>query len=244
MRCHHEASLWEANAFITLTYDDDNLPSDRSLDKSHFQKFMKRLRKAYTGTVRYYHCGEYGENFGRPHYHACLFGLDFEDKYPWKKTGSGELIYRSPTLEKLWPFGHSSIGDVTFESAAYVARYVMKKVTGKNAENHYFDPETGVIRQAEYTTMSLKPGIGADWFEQFKGDVYPHDFCVVNDQKVRPPKYYDALYEHQYPSDFARIKAARKSGLKDHADNNTPARLKVREKVTEARLNQLHRSLS
>ena len=138
IRCMHEAQMHEKNCFITLTYDDAHLPGDRSLHYRDFQLFIKRLRKRYPGRrIRYYMAGEYGENFGRPHWHACLFGIDFDDKSLWKRTSANSLLYRSADLELLWPFGYSSIGDVTFESAAYVARYIMKKVTGKNADQHY-----------------------------------------------------------------------------------------------------------
>jgi hypothetical protein len=131
MRCVHEAKLHSKNCFITLTYNSRSLPDGGTLVLRHFQLFMKKLRKQYGPGIRYFHCGEYGDKRGRPHYHACLFNHDFDDKYPWKITKAGELIYRSPSLEKLWTYGHSSIGEVTFESAAYVARYVTKKLTGK-----------------------------------------------------------------------------------------------------------------
>jgi hypothetical protein len=78
VRCVHEASLHEKNCFITLTYSPENLPKDGSLDVSHFQKFMKRFRKRFGPGIRFFHCGEYGESLSRPHYHACIFGFDFE----------------------------------------------------------------------------------------------------------------------------------------------------------------------
>lgn len=135
VRCVHEASLHTDNCFITLTYNDEHLPSDGSLNYRDFQLFMKRLRKRVSVPVRFYMCGEYGENFGRPHFHACLFGFNFPDLKLWK-SGKSKL-YRSPLLEELWPFGYSSVGDVNFESAAYVARYILKKVTGADAAAHY-----------------------------------------------------------------------------------------------------------
>lgn len=137
IRCVHESKLHKDNCFITLTYNDANLPSDKSLHYYDFQCFMKRLRKQYPGSkIRYYMCGEYGENFGRPHFHACIFGFNFDDLKLWKVQNKQKL-YRSKKLEKLWDKGHSSVGTVTFESAAYVARYIMKKVTGDAAKNHY-----------------------------------------------------------------------------------------------------------
>lgn len=137
IRCVHESKLHKDNCFITLTYNDANLPSDKSLHYRDFQLFMKKLRKQYPDKkIRFYMCGEYGENFGRPHFHACLFNFNFDDLTLWK-TQNKQKLYRSKKLEKLWPLGHSSVGTVTFESAAYVARYIMKKVTGDAAEDHY-----------------------------------------------------------------------------------------------------------
>ena len=146
-RCIHEASLHEENCFITVTYDDAHLPPLGSLRLEDFQKFLKRYRKLVkkeTGReFRIYYCGEYGDRLGRPHYHACIFGHDFLDKKHW----------RSPTLEKLWSLGNSEIGSVTFESAAYVARYIMKKQNGKKAQRHYtvYDPDTGEIKGMKTT---------------------------------------------------------------------------------------------
>lgn len=145
IRCVHEAQLHKNNCFITLTYDKAKLPerepglppADISLHYPDFQKFMKRLRFKYGEGIRFYMCGEYGEKLGRPHFHACIFGHDFSDKKVWKKTDSGSIIYRSAELEELWPYGFSSVGDVNFESAAYVARYIMKKISGEAAESHY-----------------------------------------------------------------------------------------------------------
>lgn len=136
VRCVHEASLYTDNCFVTLTYNDDFLPEDRSLHYRHFQLFMKRLRKRHGDGVRFYMCGEYGEKQGRPHYHACLFNFRFSDMRLWQER-NGVKLYRSAELERLWPFGFCSVGEVTFESAAYVARYIMKKVTGDAAESHY-----------------------------------------------------------------------------------------------------------
>jgi hypothetical protein len=241
VRCMHEASLYDDNCFITLTYDDDNLPVDGSLNKTHFQKFMKRLRKRSPGkTIRYYHCGEYGEENSRPHYHACLFNYDFPDKVQWKKG-----LFVSEKLAEVWPYGFSTIGHVTFESAAYVARYVMKKVTGKAAEDHYesVNAYSGEIYkiQPEYTTMSRRPGIGKGWYDQFKEETYNSDSVIVNSREVKPPKYYDSLYELENTKKFEIIKKTRKQKAIKYSENNTQERLIVREKVKKAQLDKLKR---
>ncbi len=249
IRCMHEAQMHTQNCFITLTYDDAHLPSDRSLHYRDFQLFIKRLRKRYPGRrIRYYMAGEYGENFGRPHWHACIFGLDFDDKKLWKRTAANSVLYRSKDLELLWPFGYSSIGDVTFESAAYVARYIMKKVTGKNAAEHYqeIDPDTGEItnRTPEFTKMSLKPGIGYEWYKQYTSDVYPHDYVVVRGKKVKPPKYYDKKYKIDNPYEFDELLYIREKSSKLNYADNTPERLLVKEQVAKAKLQKLKRNLT
>jgi len=230
-----------------------------SLVYSDFQLFMKRLRKARHGQViRFYMCGEYGDNFGRPHFHACLFGCFFPDRTFLRDLPSGSRLYESAELQNLWPHGYSSIGDVTFESAAYVARYVMKKMTGNNAEQHYqlLDQESGEVidRVPEFNRMSLKPGIGAAWLEKYGSEVYPRDTIVVNGKKCKPPRYYDKMLEAAVNSvdgrarDFARdilahVEDSRLiSGIK-LSDNNTPERLNVREIVAKARLSLSKRGL-
>lgn len=247
IRCVHEASLYPNNAFITLTYSPQFLPPYASLLVSDFQKFMKRLRKKFSPQkIRFFHCGEYGEQSQRPHYHACLFNFDFPDKILWKECNDQKL-YTSAILSELWPFGLSSVGSVTFESAAYVARYIMKKVTGSRAEAHYeaLDPRTGeyVQRKPEYTTMSRRPGIGKAWFEKWSRDVFPHDFVVVNGRQVRPPKFYTSQYELADPEGYLEVKEARQiSAEKNPAENNS-SRLRVKEKIKLSRITQLKRSL-
>lgn len=261
IRCVHEAALYERNCFITLTFSDENLPKSGSLDKRDFQLFMKSLRKRFyercpvhvlkisssvCTCIRYFHCGEYGEKYGRPHYHACLFNFDFNDKELWS-VRDGVKLFRSRSLEKLWPFGFSTIGDVTFESAAYVARYVTKKITGPRAEDHYwrYDQKTGECYdlQPEYTTMSRRPGIGRGYLEKFEGDIYPHDRVILRGKELRPPKYYDNIFELANPEEFEEIKDNRKRKQVSAAKDNEYDRLRVRERHQEINLTRLKRSL-
>ena len=247
VRCVHEASLHEDNCFITLTYNNESLPEDGSLNKKHFQDFMKRLRKKYKNKkIRYYHCGEYGDKNFRPHYHAIIFGLQFDDQKLFT-VNNGEKLYTSEKLEKLWPFGFSTIGTVTFESAAYVARYVMKKVNGKNAKNHYerVDSNTGEIYSLvpEYNTMSRRPGIASGWFDKYKDDVYPSDNIHLREKTFRPPKFYDKMYEHLMPNEMEKIKMQRMNNMQKHVKDNTAERLAVKEQVKHAQLNKLIRSI-
>lgn len=192
-RCVLEARAYgDKNSFITLTYDDEHLPSDMSLHKEDFQKFMKRLRKNTGQKIRYFMCGEYGSLFERPHFHACLFGYKPDDLQLWS-VREGVKLYRSPMIEKCWKFGFSTVGDVTYESAAYVARYVLKKMTGECAEEHYHG------RLPEYTNMSLKPGIGTAYFERYCQETYERDYVIIRDGiKCKVPRYFDDIYDRYY----------------------------------------------
>lgn len=257
IRCMHEARSWPVNSFVTLTYDDDQLPSGRSLRYSDFQRFMKRLRKARPDqVVRFFMCGEYGEETLRPHYHAALFNENFgRDRTVWRKGGSGFVVYRSAELERLWPFGMSSIGELTRESAEYIARYVVKKVTGERADAHYrvVDPDSGEVswRVPEFVRMSLKPirpggpgGVGASWFERFGAtDVAPHDRVVFGGRSGPVPRYYDKLLERSDPDAFEVNKMAREARARERWQDNTPERLAVREQVCEARAAAFRRKL-
>nr|QJB21032.1 MAG: replication initiator protein [Microvirus sp.] len=244
MRCMHEASLYKANSFITLTYSDEFLPDRGRLEYPDFQKFMKRLRKRAGSDVRFYMCGEYGPENWRPHYHALLFGFDFADKRYSCRTGSGEKVFSSNLLSALWPYGYTSVGAVTFESAAYVARYCVQKVTGDAADEHYkrYDMLGEYNLPPEFNHMSLKPGIGARWFDKYKSDVYNHDYVVINGKECAAPKYYDKLFSREFPEDLETIKHVRESRGRAHYQDNTPERLAVKEIVQRARMSQLHRS--
>lgn len=245
VRCVHEASLYPRNCFITLTYDDAHLPGI-SLVPRDYVLFMKRLRKMFGPGIRFFHCGEYGSLNLRPHHHAILFNFDFEDKELWS-VRSGVRLYRSPALESLWPFGFSTIGDVTFESAAYVARYVLKKVTGSDAQDHYKG------RVPEYVTMSRKPGIAYNWFRRYSSDIYPNDYVVIRGGvKCKPPRYYDNLYDNIVNSSIVSnvklkslhdLKFYRKLKSRLHSIDNTYRRLRVREACQYDKLDKLVRNL-
>lgn len=240
IRCSHEASLHTANEYITLTYNDANLPPDGSLSVRDFTLFMKRLRRKM-GKMRYYMCGEYGQsddgNLGRPHYHACLFGLYLPDKKHHKNNKQGDPLYTSKILTETWGKGYALTGAVTFQSAAYVARYIMDKKNGDQSEKHYIN-KYGEILKPEYTNMSRRPGIGKHWLEQYPSDIYPHDFVSLMGSKKhhRVPKFYDNHYELENPEEFAIIKKSRLDRAKKFTVDNTPDRLKVREKVALARM--------
>nr|WAE43446.1 MAG: replication initiator protein [Microviridae sp.] len=231
MRCENEQSLHLNNCFITLTYKD----APASLNKTDFPLFMKRLRKQHGKEIRFFHCGEYGELFSRAHHHAILFNHDFHDKYYWKTKNSFQL-YRSPSLEALWPMGNSLIGAANWDTAAYVARYCTKKITGVRAESHYEN------RLPEHVTMSLKPGIGKKWLDKYLGDVYNYDHQILrNGQECKPAWYYDRLYDAINPEHLQELKNLRKEKAIQNPDN-CYRRLKVKETITKIKLNSNKRT--
>lgn len=247
-RCMHEAQLHDENQFITLTYEIE--PQDGSLNPPDFRNFLKRYRHHVTpNTLRYYHGAEYGDELQRPHHHACIFGHEFNDKEIFSEC-EGIITYYSPTLEKLWGHGFATISDLTLQSAAYVARYCMKKVTtAKNSlEKHYAHYEktcqvTGEIRNLlpEYATMSRKPGIGKAWYDKYHSDIFPYDTTIYKGKNIKTPRYYENLLRSSDPSTYEHIKTTRKIHAQKYAKDNTPARLRAREKVKQ--LTQLQRKL-
>lgn len=263
VRCVHEASLFERNCFLTLTYRDDALPPNGSLNYEHPVLFMKRLRERHGSGIRSFGCAEYGEQLGRPHYHLCIFNFDFSDKVLFKRNGDNSL-FTSKDLESLWPHGHSTVGGLTFESAAYVARYVVKKRKGKNADYDRLVPSTGElvpILPERSICVSRRPGIGREWYMKFGKYVRDHDSVVVRGIKMRPAKYYDRLFDLADPVAFAKVKEARKvngdlasevlasedsANFKRYFDKSSDgpmplSRLSVLEEVQELKFNLLKR---
>lgn len=255
VRIMHEAQLHEENSYVTLTYGESL--DNPSLVYRDFQLFMKRLRKqrqcwdVTSGLTvpRFFMAGEYGEKKKRPHFHACLFGADWNDRIFFKKSGQFNL-YTSARLERLWPHGYSTTGTLTFESAQYVAGYITKKITGDLAEGHYriaVDDSTGEVsyREPEFCHMSLKPGIGQAWLERFHTDIYPHGMVVVNGKETNPPRYYDKWFKkREGESDVAaRLAELREGAARLVAPHRTDERLAAREEVAKARLKLSRRKI-
>ena len=265
IRCVHEAQMHDTSSFITLTYNNESLPNDWSVSKRVFQLFMKRLRKRLCLPIRFFACGEYGEicstcgehqtkcfcriykaSLGRPHYHAIIFGYDFPDKLLHTKK-NGNLLYHSPFLAEVWPYGFNIIGDVTFESCAYVARYIMKKQKGKDAPDYYekIHTQTGELCfvEKEFCLMSRMPGLGATWLEKFKSDT-DKDFITIRGKRMSLPKYYDSLLEKIDGEDsFEQRKLNRRKEACKVKEDNTYYRLLDREQVKLAQLDFLKRDM-
>lgn len=239
----------EQNSFLTLTLNDENLVTGSqgiaTLDPRQLELFWKRLRKAGFD-IRYYACGEYGDISGRPHYHAVAFGLFFKDRKLYTSK-NGHNLYTSETLDKIWGLGNCWIGEVTFESCAYVARYIMKKLNGKSAKIYEYEGiEPEFCRMSRGKSSHPDPrfhgGIGSSWYNKYTSDLFPSDICVIRgDVKITPPKYYSQKYALKYPTQYQRIKLNReKRGLK-YASENTPTRRLQKEEVKLAQLTQLLR---
>lgn len=250
VRCMHEASLHRDNCFLTLTYSGDSIHSV-SLKYQHFSAFLKRLRSRFPkDRFRFLACGEYGETNPktgvvdggkyRAHFHALLFGFNFPDRKPCKLLGGAEL-FNSAILDSTWGHGACKIGEVTFESAAYVARYAMKKVTGDLAAAAYIiiteDGEM-IERCPEMLVMSKRPAIGKEWFEKFGKHIYHRDKVIARGKEMQPPRYYDKLLPEVVRGMVTRDRAAR-GALR--SEDHTDARNNVRDVVVIAGMSQFSR---
>lgn len=208
-RCYHELLTCSSGAsFLTLTYNNDNLPDDKCVSNRTHQLFMKRLRKALPGVkIRFFMCAEYGEKYCRPHYHYIIFGYDFPDKKPWKNSHTGHPMCRSALLERLWTFGYSTVQRVTYETCQYVARYVLKKAHGRDGEKWY--EVNGLV--PEFCRCSNRPGIGHDWLlKYYASDVRGRDRVpVLTDKGIKQfslPRYYVKIMREQWPQDYVDYK--------------------------------------
>lgn len=275
-RCVCETQMHQQSHLLTLTYSPEHLPRDLSLDKSHWQKFIRAVRDKYRDTnprIRFFMCGEYGDavyenNYiARPHYHALIFNFDFPDKEYLYTHRSGDKIFDSESCKKLWGKGSIEIGSINEKSAAYVARYCLKKINGtQNLKTK--DPATGLLPYErwnpftteknmvipEFTQMSLRPGIGADWYHKFKKSIYPsgqrylgHFAGFPGDPKKnmfsKTPPYFDKLLEKERPDMMEFISDKRKQFAIDHAENFTPDRLRSKAIIVQQRVQQYQRKL-
>lgn len=223
---------------MTLTYEK----TGPSLEPMDFTRFMYRVRRRL-GPTRFFACGEYGDESFRPHFHALLFGQTFDDPQP-----CGKDIFSSRLLSELWPHGFASFGGVSYDSAAYVAGYTCKKVTGQKAHSHYarVDTETGEIVQCipEFGRMSLKPGIGYPWFEKYWKEVYLGRDAVVmrGGKSVPPPRTYDnwlAKFDEDRLEELKFGERPARAGI--FVGDSSRIRLEVRERCALAKERFLNR---
>lgn len=252
MRILHECKSHESNCFLTLTFREESLPLDGSVRVRDLQLFFKRLRKMARVKLRHYSCAEYGDLRSRPHYHSIVFGFAFlGDRYRFGGSSSAPT-YRSDMLERAWPHGNSLIANVTFETAAYVARYCVKKITGPLADQEYvsFDEDRGefVKIEPEFSCMSrggrvrngVNPGgIGKQWYREYRKEVYLQRGATISvrGRSVAPPVAYNRWLEVDDPEAFQRLHEQRLKGLGRMigAGDWTRERLAVRARVALAR---------
>lgn len=235
IRITQEASMHDRNCVVTLTYSDECLPEDGNLCHRDFQLFARSMRKAGI-RFSYFMCGEYGGRFGRPHYHAILFGIDFsEDRYFWEYSSAKTKQYRSPTLEKFWKHGNSTIGDFNDASAFYVVGYLLK---ANQPDDYFADPEDPVdstavqSRVPEYARMSTRPAIGRRYFEKWRSEIFPRDAVVFQGCEYQPPRYY---VKRLSELEKASVKKRRLDAMVERRADSTPDRLAVREAVFKAK---------
>lgn len=230
-RCQHEATMWEHNCFLTLTYADERLPENGHLQPKALQLFIKRLRR-YSDSrgncinrsgragIRYFGCGEYGDNTERPHYHLLLFNCQFGDGRKVTKD-----LYTSEAVAHLWPDGHNRIGELTPAAASYVAQYNLKKIGAGD-----FDRD-GVWRPPPFLRMSLKPAIGAHWLQRYYEDLQ-HGYLVNDARKEGLPRYYkNYIKKHQPELHEQMLYRLQKYTMANPSDRNEPARLRDSEKI-------------
>lgn len=233
-----EAKEWpqETCWFITLTYNDENIPLKeventktgekkigQTLSKEDLQKFNKRLRRHYSyhyehENIRFFAAGEYGETGGRPHYHICYFNLPiYTELIEVKKNELGQTIWTNKEIEKIWGKGFISIARQSWETAAYTARYILKKQKGEDAKWYY----TSQAKIPEFTLMSRNPGIAKEYYEKYKNKIYEYDKITYQKGKkikeAKPPRYFDKLYDIEEHDMMEEIKLNRRTNaIKKH----------------------------
>ena len=244
MRMVHELKYHESAQFLTLSYDDENLPYGQDLVYQHVQNFLKAVRKNY-GYVRFVCAGEYGENYGRPHWHLIVYSLELPDLEQVGKGSRGDPLFSSPRLEELWGKGRVWVGEVNPTTCAYVVGYALKDTGAKHAENYeLLVPETGEIvqRRKPFLRMSngggkavIKGGIGARWREDFVSDCRKGFLTTGAGKKVPIPKYYLRELEKVFPQEFEEFKAKREAWAISPSvrAEQTPERRRVRERILE-----------
>ena len=181
-----------------------------TLRKPDIQKFHKRLRKQAAkegymdegeSSIRLFYCGEYGGKSFRPHYHAIYSGFQIPD-LQFYKTDHGNFLWKSDWMQKLWGNGIVVIGEATYNSAGYVARYATKKQLDAGKRHSEDEPEGPSLKELyqqaklvpEFIAMSRRPGIGKRWYDENKNSIYPEGkIYLPGGVEATPPKYYDQL---------------------------------------------------
>lgn len=217
VRVAAEASMHEQSWFVTMTYSDDNMPMNGSLRRHHFTQFIRAIRREIS-PVRYLGCGEYSPApLLRPHYHCALFGIALPLMKRVGTSKRGYPLYGCPELDAVWPHGSITAGELTAASGAYVASYTIKgtrKATAADYQRHnHFVPGWGEFYtgpvEPEFIRMSLRPGIGHRYVEQFADELLTSDSLIVEGQPRGLPRYFDKILTRDHYDRFEDLKAAR-----------------------------------
>lgn len=247
LRVYHESTLHQENCFLTLTFDDEHLPSNGSVSKRDLQLFFKKMRTSiYPKKISYLACGEYGPTLGRPHYHAAVMGYDFKDKIPAKKSGD-HVLYSSEELQNYWPWGFNTIGDLNYQTAGYIARYTVKKIRGNMAQEHYkkLDTQTGELHdiEPEFLLSSRNPAIGKRWLDKYHSDLQK-GYLTHNGKKRGIPKYYLKKYPELDDFRASHLKTTARLNYDPFDPELGGDRLRVKETVKKSQVSQLKRNLT
>jgi len=249
IRSVHEASQHEQNSFHTYTYNDENLPKNKSIDPQEMRKFIQRYRY-YLGPdipIKYSIIGEYGKQTWRAHYHGLIFGHQFDDLEEYSVNHQGDIQYKSETLNKIWGKGDCIVGELTKQSAGYVARHNISKIKGEAAAEHYkiVDPETGEIFPVlpEFHICTTQPGIGKIWYDKYKTDLIKGYITDGKGNKQPVSRYYEKLLQKE---DDQSLWEHYQENKKAHSDpdsfENHGIRLRVKEEIAERRAKKLERN--
>lgn len=200
------------SAFVTLTLDDTKVHDCVGLDPRMLKLFHMRANARLGGGLRYLSVGEYGDKNQRPHYHCIFTNKGFADR-KWCANGStGEKLYESKILNELWPHGYAHIGDVSYKSAMYVARYVLKKVSPELYGERYERIVAGkqIFVPPEFAVMSRRPGLGRPFYDLYKEELLANDSCIVDGHKSPLPRYYSNVFKAEDPDAYERLRKQRK----------------------------------
>lgn len=249
IRITHEQQMHKVSCMLNLTYDDAHLPDHGQLWKDDLQRFFKRLRKAGY-TFKYVASGEYGDVSRRPHFHIALFGVDFSsDRRVFGRSSNGERTFISDVVTRVWPAGHHLIGSLNFESAAYIARYILKKAKGAQVAAPLAVDDDGVLVLPNPEFLLMSKGIGRSWFREFFfSDVFPIASVITAQGSRAPvPRFYKSLLK-EVGEDLALDMSFRSSARADMERErlcyeNQPHRKAARALVSSARASQSKRSI-
>lgn len=252
-------------SFLTLTYNNQNLPEDHSIRVEEVQGFMKRLREFYDRVygiqnLKFFACGEYGENFHRPHYHIVILGTDFCEPERLKQQHTtdahlqldrldsidpdltrapikrGPQLYETRALNKLWKKGYIVAGTCTAQSVAYTARYSTKKllVQYKKVDRNTIEIERdGQNKKVRSEFIRMSKGFGEEYLDRYYPEIYENNRVSFGNDKFIIPRYFDKKMQSKHPEDWLKIANARQEYLESEAflKEQDPDRLRQKEEI-------------